>query len=102
MSASVRVCSKADLPPAGEAREVVAGERAFCIANSNGIFTAVDNVCPHRQGPLGQGIVEHGKVVCPWHGWAFDLKTGISTHSEASAVAIYPLEINGEDVLIVI
>ena len=37
---------------------------------------AVDGICPHVGGPLGEGFVEDGKVYCPLHGWPFDLKTG--------------------------
>jgi nitrite reductase (NADH) small subunit len=36
----------------------------------------LDGVCPHEGGPLGEGIVEDGKVVCPWHGYPFDVHTG--------------------------
>ena len=39
-------------------------------------YSAMENVCLHRGGPLGQGMIEGGKVVCPWHGWAWDPKTG--------------------------
>lgn len=99
MSEFVRICGKADLPAKGEVCEVVAGDKTLCVANIGGLIRAVDNVCPHRQGPLGQGIVEHGKVVCPWHGWAFDLETGVSAHSAAATVEVYAIRVEGDDVL---
>jgi nitrite reductase (NADH) small subunit len=61
---------------------------------------ALDNVCPHRGGPLAEGTVEHGKIVCPWHQWEFDLATGQATHSSATKATSYPLHLQGDDVLV--
>jgi nitrite reductase (NADH) small subunit len=74
----VRICSQSELPAAGEVREFTAGGRAFCVANLNGTISVLDGVCPHEGGPLGEGSIEAGRVVCPWHGYAFDLQTGES------------------------
>ena len=98
MSEFVRICGKADLPATGEAREITVGDRMVCVANENGDISAMDNVCPHRGGPLGQGMIDGGKIVCPWHAWAYDLKTGV-THPLASKVPVYEVRIEGEDVL---
>jgi nitrite reductase (NADH) small subunit len=100
MAEFVRVCSKGDLPPPGEAREVTAGARVVCIANVDGTVSAIDNVCLHRGGPIGQGLVEGGKVICPWHGWEWDPKTGCAGHNPDARVAVYPIKIEGEDVYI--
>ncbi len=66
----------------------------------NGVYSAMDNVCLHRGGPLGQGMIEGGKVVCPWHGWAYDPKTGAAEQNPGARVAIYPLKIEKGEVLI--
>lgn len=95
-----RVMSVSELPPEGEAREVACGERLICIANSGGTISAMDNVCPHRGGPLGQGIIENGKLICPWHAWAFDTKTGAAVHTPGVTVEVYELKIEGDDVLV--
>jgi nitrite reductase (NADH) small subunit len=60
----------------------------------------MDNVCLHRGGPLGQGLIEGNKIVCPWHGWMFDTQTGAASHDNSARVAIYPLQTEGEDVMI--
>ncbi|HEX3437753.1 MAG TPA: Rieske (2Fe-2S) protein [Pseudacidobacterium sp.] len=99
MSEFVRICAKTDLPPEGEAREIIAGDRALCIANVAGEISAMDNVCPHRGGPLGQGMIEGNKIICPWHAWAFDVKTGAAEHTPLARVEIYEVKIEGEDVL---
>jgi nitrite reductase (NADH) small subunit len=95
-----RVMGVSDLPAAEEAREVVCGGRLLCIANSGGELSAMDNVCPHRGGPLGQGIVEDGKIVCPWHAWAFDMKTGAAAHTTLAKVQVYEIKVAGDDVLV--
>jgi nitrite reductase (NADH) small subunit len=100
MSELVKICSRSELPPEGEAREVVAGNRQICVANLNGCISAMDNVCPHQGGPLGQGVIEDGKVVCPWHAWAFDLKTGVAEHSPHAKVDVYAVKLDGEDVFV--
>lgn len=100
MAEFVRILRVSELPPAGEAREVVCGAKQLCIANSGGEFSAMDNVCPHRGGPLGQGVVEDGKVICPWHAWAFDVKTGAATHTPLARVEVYEVKIEGDDVLV--
>jgi nitrite reductase (NADH) small subunit len=96
----VRLGSTADLPSENQAREFAVGARMICVANVNGVITAMDNVCLHRGGPLGQGTISHGKLVCPWHGWEFDPKTGAACHNPAARLNVYPVRIEGNDVLI--
>jgi nitrite reductase (NADH) small subunit len=100
MSEFVRICARAELPSSGNALEFSAGDRTLCIANEHGEITAMDNVCPHRGGPLGQGMIEGGKVICPWHAWAFDLKTGAAQHSPQTRVDVYEVRVEDEDVLV--
>lgn len=99
MSSLVKICAKSDLPRLGDAKEFNAGARTVCVANVDGKFCALDNECPHRGGPLAEGMVEDGKVVCPWHAWAFDPVTGATTASQ-ERVPVYPLTIEGEEVFV--
>lgn len=96
----IRIAAKSDLPGPGEAREFAIGETAICVANISGEYSALDNVCFHRGGPLGQGVVEDGKIVCPWLGWQYHPKTGEAVHNPSAKVAVYPLKLEGEDVLV--
>jgi nitrite reductase (NADH) small subunit len=100
MSSFTKIAVQADLPAAGEAKEFPCGDRVICIANVNGTFSAMDNLCLHRGGPLGQGFVDGGKVVCPWHGWQWDPNTGQATHNAEARVAVYPLKVEKADVLV--
>ena len=96
----IKIAAQGDLPPAGEVREFACGEKMICVANLNGEYCAVDNVCLHRGGPLGQGSMLGGKIVCPWHGWMFDAKTGAVDHNSAMKTRAYPLRIDDDDVKI--
>jgi nitrite reductase (NADH) small subunit len=71
-----------------------------CVANVGGRLAALENTCPHRGGPLGQGWLEGEAVVCPWHSWCFDTRTGEALPPDRGKVDVLPLRIEGEDVLI--
>lgn len=97
----VRIGAKQALPAPGEAREFeISPERVICVANVNGELSALDNVCPHRGGPLGQGFIEGGKIVCPWHGWQFDARTGAVEHAPDQRIKTYAVLVEGEDVFV--
>jgi len=100
MSNFVKLAAESELPPQGEAKEFSLGDRVICVANVNGTISAMDNVCLHRGGPLGQGMIEGDKLVCPWHGWQYDAKTGEAVHNPAAKLTIYPLKVEAGDVMI--
>jgi nitrite reductase (NADH) small subunit len=100
MPGLVRICSQAQLPDEGEVREVVASGRPFCVARVDGEIAVLDGLCPHHQGPLGQGMVENGRVLCPFHAWAFDLKTGVAEHSARARVQVYEAIVEGGELLV--
>ena len=89
-----------EAPPVGEVREVEAAGQMLCLANIAGEFHVLDNLCPHRQGPLGQGWVEGQTVVCPWHAWAFDCRSGIAEEPEKGRVKVFPNRIESDAVLV--
>ncbi|HYM76848.1 MAG TPA: nitrite reductase small subunit NirD [Candidatus Dormibacteraeota bacterium] len=62
--------------PLREGRAVKVGNREIAIFNLGDRFLAVDNRCPHQGGPLADGIVSGGSVVCPLHAWKISLETG--------------------------
>jgi len=96
----VKLAPKSDAPAPDEAKEFTCGDKIICVANVGGKLTAMDNVCLHRGGPLGQGMVADGKVVCPWHGWQYDPATGEAAHNPAAKLKVYPVTIEGDDLLI--
>jgi nitrite reductase (NADH) small subunit len=100
MSELIQICTRGELPPDGHAKEVELAGRMFCVANIGGDISVVDNECPHHGGPLGDGMIEGGKIVCPWHAWEFDLKTGASTEDPDTKIGVYPVRVEGENVLV--
>jgi nitrite reductase (NADH) small subunit len=100
MSTFTKLTTEPNLPRPNEAKEFPCGDKTICIANVSGIFSAMDNVCLHRGGPLGQGTIENGKLVCPWHAWAWDPQTGEAAQNASVKLAIYPVRIENGDVLV--
>jgi nitrite reductase (NADH) small subunit len=86
--------------PAGMIRELQLDGRVIALANVGGTFYAVDNVCLHRGGPLGEGELSGQEVTCPWHGWQYDVTTGKTLMNPAVGVKTYPVEVRGDDVYV--
>ena len=100
MAQWVKVCAVAEAPQPGQVVEAVAGEFTLCLANVGGELSALDNWCPHRRGPLGQGWIEGNAVICPWHSWAFNVRNGQADYPENEKVDVFPLRIEGDSVLV--
>ena len=85
----VPVAKAADIP-VGKAAHVEAGRLALAVFNlGGGRFRAVTAICPHEDGPLAEGWLEADNVVCPWHGYDFDLATGRCNIDASLAVGVY-------------
>jgi nitrite reductase (NADH) small subunit len=97
MSDFVRICAQSELPTTGQVREFVATGRALCVANVEGTICVLDGTCPHEGGPLGEGTLEEGRVVCPWHSYAFDVRTGAAQDDPELRVEVLEAKVeNGE------
>ncbi len=98
----VRLCSVAEAPAEGQVQETGLPGVQICLARIKGELSALDKLCPHRQGPLGQGWVEGEAVICPWHSWAFNAKTGVAEFPvhERIRVEVFPIKIEGDSVLV--
>ena len=95
-----RVTRVENVPPR-EGRSVRLGDKEIAIFNVNGRFLAIENECPHKGGPLCDGIVSGATVVCPLHGRRFDLETGMAVRaSEPSSVAVFPTRVEKGVILI--
>lgn len=99
MSDFVRVAGAGDLKP-GESKVVNVDGSEVALFNIDGKFFAVANTCPHKGGPLGEGLVEGDVVTCPWHGWRFNVKTGVSPVIPTAKVPTYQVKLEGNDVMV--
>lgn len=99
MANFVKVARRGEIPD-GSGRTVEAGGRSIALFNTGGRFYAIDNACLHRGGPLGEGDLMGTTVVCPWHGWEYDVVTGESVDDPKVKVSCFAVRVDGEDILI--
>ena len=97
--AFVRATAIADIAP-GTIHQVAVNGKTLAIANVGGEFHAIDNICLHRGGPLGDGPLEGKIVTCPWHGWQYDVTTGRIVQNASVGVACYKTEVRGGDIFV--
>jgi nitrite reductase (NADH) small subunit len=97
--AFVKVGSLSSLPP-GSVTEVIMGEESYAVCNVNGELHALAGICPHAGGPIGQGNVQDNMVICPWHEWAYDCRTGENDFDPTIKLDRFPVKSDGDDILI--
>ncbi len=95
----VRVAAVSEIPK-GEGRWFDVNGKQVAVFNCNGTFYAIDNVCKHQGGPLGEGDLEGTVVTCPWHGWTYDVTSGVSPDDSDCSVEKYAVKVEGGDILI--
>lgn len=95
-----RVAATTDVPE-GEVRVVECDGRSLALSNVDGDLYAIDNICTHDGGPLGEGKLRRGRILCPRHGAAFDAKTGkVLTLPAVKSVNAYRVIVDGDDVYV--
>lgn len=97
----LRIASCSDIP-AREGRAVRIGNREIAIFNLGHRFLAVDNRCPHRGGPLADGIVSGANVVCPLHAWKFNLETGVGVSAPSQGSCVENFSTRVEDGIVLL
>lgn len=101
MSEFIKVAKTSELA-SGQGMVVEVAGRAIALFNVNGEYFALDNICPHRGGPIGEGYVDcHNQTVqCPWHGWTFSLASGVSPVNAIAKVEKFDVQVEGDEVRI--
>lgn len=80
---------------------VEVNDERVCLANVNGKYYAIGNVCTHMGGPLAEGKLEDYIVQCPWHGSRFDIRSGKVVRPPAmKPEPTYEVKVESNDVLI--
>ena len=86
--------------PAGQGRcYVVGAEEIAVFRQRDGRLFATQNRCPHRQGPLSEGVMGGGRVICPLHSHRFDLKNGTGSEP-GECLTVYEVEELGGEILL--
>jgi nitrite reductase/ring-hydroxylating ferredoxin subunit len=92
--------ARADECPPGTCLERVVQGRVVALYNVEGKFFALDGICPHQGGPLGKGCLDGAIVTCPWHGWQFDVRTGVSRISPRIFQPTLEVRVQGQQVVV--
>jgi len=96
----VPVAKAAELAPGQMKWVAVNGER-LVLANVEGTYYAISDVCGHRNAPLSRGKLDGYLIECPLHFAQFDVRTGELVNGPVStAVAVYQVRVDGETVYI--
>lgn len=79
---------------------VEAAGKTIALFNVAGEYHAVDNACPHRGGPLGEGDLDGTAVVCPWHAWRWDVTTGANVNNPAIRIPRLPVTVEAGEIYV--
>lgn len=83
----------------GELVAASVDDEEVVVAHVGGEYRALGAVCTHEGGPLYEGDIEDGAVMCPWHGSLFDLQTGEAVGPPArEGVAVYEVRVEGQEI----
>jgi len=86
--------------PVGQGRcYVVGAEEIAVFRQRDGRLFATQNRCPHRQGPLSEGVIGDGQVICPLHAHRFELKDGTGTEP-GECVRAYGVEVRKGEIFL--
>lgn len=96
----VRAAKVGDIPP-GKGKLVMGPfDKPMALFNAGGQYYAVNYICPHMGGPLGEGELSGTVVTCPWHGWTFDVRDGKPDHPGGHCISAYETRVEGDDILV--
>lgn len=88
---ALKLADVKDIPEGKSIIVKIPDGREIALFKVEGQIHALENICPHMGGPLGEGCLEGFKVTCPWHGWEFDVRDGACENmlgDDASAIRI--------------
>src|SRR4051794_8708361 len=95
----IKVGTLAQLP-ADSVMEVMVDEEPYAVCNVGGTVSALSGICIHRGGPLGQGQIHKGHVVCPYHLWEFDCATGEYHYDPTRRVPTYDVKVEAGEIFL--
>jgi len=102
--AQIAVCRIDEVPADTALCKRLPGGQQVAVARLTGsepAFAVFENLCPHAQGPLGQGRVRNNAIICPWHFFRFDLTTGKAVGTESiMQVRCFPVSVSGDEIRI--
>lgn len=96
----VEVCKLQDIPKRGAVRLAHGIQKIAVFKSADDAVRALEDACPHKGGPLSDGIVHGDCVTCPLHNWQIDLNTGLARGADEGCVQTFPIRVDGNSVYI--
>tara|TARA_B110000438_G_scaffold13119_1_gene12700 strand:+ start:1097 stop:1519 length:423 start_codon:yes stop_codon:yes gene_type:complete len=84
----------------GKSAIIEVGDKEIALFNYKGDYYAIDNICPHRGAPLGEGRIEEGILICPNHEWRFELKSGWCPQNPELSTEVYPIKVHEDKIYV--
>jgi nitrite reductase (NADH) small subunit len=97
--AFTKVCKTGEVK-SGCGRGVEINGKAVAVFNVDGSFYAINDICGHRGGPLSEGEVDGTTVICPWHGWRYNVTNGENELVPALPTEKFEVKVEGDDILV--
>jgi len=94
----VKVAKVHEIPPGTGKMVIGLFDKPIALFNVDGAFYAINQICPHRGGPLAEGSLQGSVVACPWHGWTFDVRTGKPDHPGGHSVSAYEVRVERDEI----
>ena len=91
---------KADDVPPGKSKAVKVKGKTIALFNVSGTFFAINNICPHKGGPLHKGKLKGYVIGCPWHDLQFDVRNGFGTDGGGQCVATYDVRVQDGEIFV--
>jgi toluene monooxygenase system ferredoxin subunit len=95
-----KVCTLDDLWPGEMEVFEVQGVKLLLCHTEDGTVKAVQLICPHQSFALSEGELIGEKLICTKHMWEFDVKSGCGINPTGTSLALYPVKVVGEDVMV--
>jgi nitrite reductase (NADH) small subunit len=99
MANFVKVCKTSDVK-SGCGKSIEIDGKLVAVFNLDGNFYAINDTCGHRGGPLGEGELDGKTVICPWHGWRYDVTTGANELVPDFPTQKYEVKVEEDDILV--
>ncbi len=90
----LKVCRKDEIPERGGRAVLAGGSRIAVFRLSDGRVVAVEDRCPHKEGPLSDGLLTGATVICPMHHWKIDLESGNALPPDCGCVKTYETKVD--------
>jgi len=97
--AFTKICKTGDVK-AGCGKGVEINGKNIAVFNVDGNYYAINDICAHRGGPLSEGELDGTTVICPWHGWRYNVTNGDNELVPALPTEKYELKVEDDDVLV--